>query len=169
MLHILQWFVFTTIQLLHNLDLSTTSLWARSPGRSAGGAGKGRRSILQLHVCLWNLNSTSSSPVAPCRLSCQISANQREVETSTNVNKYWKTHTKDNDLVTNVIFANQQFSSTFWCRYSNSRDVVTSSPSFSHPATRVLWRACSQARVPPSLPDNKKQLITKAVHSWSSQ
>ena len=128
-----------------------------------------RKEILQLLVCLWNLNSTSSSPVAPCRLSCQISANQREVETSTNVNKYWKTHTKDNDLVTNVIFANQQFSSTFWCRYSNSRDVIASSPSFSHPATRVLWRACSQARVPPSLPDNKKQLITKAVHSWSSQ
>ena len=84
-----------------------------------------------LHLCLWNLNSTSNSPVASRRLSCQISLNQHEVETSTNVNKYWKTHTKDND-VTNVIFANQHFSSTFWCRYSNSRDVVASSPSFSH-------------------------------------
>ena len=31
---------------------------------------------------------TSNAPVAPCRLSCQISANQREAETSANVNKY---------------------------------------------------------------------------------
>ena len=32
-----------------------------------------------------NLNSTSNSLVAPSRLSCQNSANQREAETSTNV------------------------------------------------------------------------------------
>ena len=35
--------------------------------------------------------SLSNSPVAPCRLSCQISANQGEAETSANVNKHWKT------------------------------------------------------------------------------
>ena len=51
-------------------------LRASSPGRSGGGAGKGRR------VC--NYDSTSNSPVAR-RLSCQISANQRGVETSANV------------------------------------------------------------------------------------
>ena len=33
-------------------------------------------------------------PVAPCRLSCQIPANQRETETSANVNKHWKTRAK---------------------------------------------------------------------------
>ena len=33
----------------------------------------------------------------------------------------------------------------FRCRYSNSRDVVASSPSFSCPATRVPGKACSQA------------------------
>ena len=32
-----------------------------------------------------------------------------------------------------------------WRRNSNSRDVVTSSPSFSRPTARVPWRACSQA------------------------
>ena len=48
-----------------------------------------RREILQLHVCLWNLNSTSNSPVAPRRLSCPISANQHEVEVNANVNKHW--------------------------------------------------------------------------------
>ena len=34
----------------------------------------------------------------------------------------------------------------FQCRYSNSRDVVASSPSFSGPAARAARRACSQAR-----------------------
>ena len=33
-----------------------------------------------LQLRLWNLNSTSTSPVAPQQLSCQIVANQREVE-----------------------------------------------------------------------------------------
>ena len=33
----------------------------------------------------------------------------------------------------------------FQCRYSNCREVVVSSPSFSRPATRLPWRACSQA------------------------
>ena len=33
------------------------------------------------------------------------------------------------------------------CRWnSNSRDVIASSPSFSHPATRVPWRACLQTK-----------------------
>ena len=36
---------------------------------------------------LWNLNSTSNCR----RLSCQIFANQREAETSANVNKHCKT------------------------------------------------------------------------------
>ena len=37
---------------------------------------------------LANLNSTSNSPMALRRLSCQISANQREARTSANVNKH---------------------------------------------------------------------------------
>ena len=80
-----------------------------------------RRESLQLH--LWNLNSTSNSPVAPHWLSCQISANQHEVETSANVNKHWKTCAKVNDVITYVISANQHFASIFlmqifkfkWC------------------------------------------------------
>ena len=35
----------------------------------------------------------------------------------------------------------------FRCRYSNSRDVVTSSPSFSRLTARAPRRACSQARL----------------------
>ena len=57
---------------------------------------------------LWNLTSTSSSPVASRRLSCQISSNQREAETSANVNIHWKTRAKGN-----FISANQNFASTF--------------------------------------------------------
>ena len=37
---------------------------------------------------LWDLNFTSNSPVAPHRLSRQISANQREAEMSASVNKH---------------------------------------------------------------------------------
>ena len=77
------------------------SLGASSPGRSGSGAGKGRRACN--YISLWNLNSTSNSPVAPCRLSCQISANQRKVKTSVNVNKHLKPLAKGNDVITNVI------------------------------------------------------------------
>ena len=85
-----------------------------------------------LQLRFWNLNSTSNSPVAPRRLSCQISTNQREAETSANVNKHWKTRGKGNDVIINVIFA----------RYSTSSDVVVSSPS----SSRAPRRVCSQAR-----------------------
>ena len=87
-----------------------------------------------LQLRLWNFNSTSNSPEAPRRLSCQISANQREEETSANVNKHWKTPAKGNDVITNVISANQHFASTFSMhRFPNSRDVNESFISFSRP------------------------------------
>ena len=86
------------------------SLWASSLKRSGGRAG-GRKESLQL--CLWNLNSTSNSPEAPCQLSCQISAKESGVETSVNVNKHWKTRAKGNDIIANVISTNQHFASTF--------------------------------------------------------
>ena len=45
--------------------------------------GKGKEN---LQLRLWNLNSAPNSLVAPRRRSCQLSANQREVETSANKN-----------------------------------------------------------------------------------
>ena len=99
------------------------ALWRRG--------GKGNES---LQLRLWNFNSTSNFPVAPRRLSCQISANQREEETSANVSKHWKTRAKGNDVITNVISANQHFASTFSMhRFSNSRHVNESFISFSRP------------------------------------
>ena len=68
--------------------------------------GRRRKERLQLH--LWNLNSTSNSPVAPHQLSCKISANQREAETSTNVNKHRKTREKGNEVIT-MSFCNNFF------------------------------------------------------------
>ena len=104
-----------------------------------------------LQLLLWNLNSTSNSPVAPRQISCQISANQRKAEMSGSVKKHWKTHTKGNDIITNVISTNQHFSLLFRCRYSNSRDVVASSPSFSRSAARAPQRACHRLMEYPPL------------------
>ena len=67
----------------------------------------------------------------PLRVSCQISANQREAEarTSAKVNKHWKTSAKSNDVIplsSPPISISHRF---FRQRCSNSRDVVASSPS----------------------------------------
>ena len=78
-----------------------------------GALATGREKEGDLATTLWNLNSTSKSPPAPRRLSCQISANQREAETSANVSKHWKTRAKSNYVIINVISANQHFASTF--------------------------------------------------------
>ena len=53
-----------------------SSLRASSPGRSGGGAGKGRRDC-NFVSGIW---IPPPIPVAPRRLSCQIFANQREEE-----------------------------------------------------------------------------------------
>ena len=55
----------------------------------------------------------SNSPVAPSRLSAQISAHQRDSETSVNVNQQWKTRAKGNDAITNDVSSNQHFALTF--------------------------------------------------------
>ena len=91
---------------------------------------------------LWNLKSTSNFPVAPRRLSCQISANQRDAETNANVNKHWK---KQVPMVMRSLLMSSPLISIshrlFRRRYSNSRDVVPVSPSFSRPAVRAYWQA----------------------------
>ena len=114
------------------------SLRASSPGRSDGGAGKGKES---LQLRLWKLNSTSNSPVAGRRLSCKISANQRKAETSANVNKHWKTRAKGNDVISNVISANQHFAPTF------SMQIFKIQGRSCKLSARAPRRACSQATV----------------------
>ena len=141
-----------------DLYLVTFSLRASSPGRA-----EKKKENLQLR--LWNLNSIPNSPVTPRWLSCQISTNQREAETSANVNKHWKTRAKGNDV--NIMSSPPITIShrLFWCRYSNSRDVVASSPSFSHPAARLSRRASSDAGSHLGLPKKKKQ-TNKQIQRW---
>ena len=103
-----------------------------------------RKESLQL-LGLWNLNFTSSSLVAPRRLSCQFSANEREGETRANVNKNWKTSAKGNDIITNVISANQHFASTFSMRTFKFQRRSCKLFFLYRPAARAPRRACSQA------------------------
>ena len=78
------------------------------PGSKLSGAlwrrGRKRKESMQLR--LWNLNSTSNCPVASPRPSFQIPP------ISANVSKHWKTRARGNDVITNVIFANQHFASS---------------------------------------------------------
>ena len=71
----------------------------------------------------------------PLRVSCQISANQREGEAKSNVkvNKHWKTRAKSNDAIPIIISSNQHFASIFRWIYLNSKDVVASSRSVPAP------------------------------------
>ena len=78
---------------------------AISLGRSGGGK---RKESLQLR--LWNVNSTPNSPVAPRRMTCQISANQSEAETSEkHAPRVMTSLLTGNDVITNVISTNQHF------------------------------------------------------------
>ena len=85
-----------------------SSLRASSPGHSGGGAGKGKRACNYVSGILIPPPITLRLPV-----DCQISANQREAETSANVNKHWKIRAKGNDAITSVISAKQHFASLF--------------------------------------------------------
>ena len=55
---------------------------------SRGALAAGREKEGELATTSLELNSTSNFPVACPRQNCQISANQREAETNTNVNKH---------------------------------------------------------------------------------
>ena len=90
-------------------DANKRTAWSKLCGALWRRGGKRKES---LQPRLWDLNSTSNSPVASSRLSCQFSGNQREAKTSANVTKHWKTRAKGNDVITNVISANQHFAST---------------------------------------------------------
>ena len=102
------------------LFTQTTLPWS-SPGQASLWTGLALQGTLpvgwekegNLQLCLWNLNSTCNSPVAPRWLSCQISANRGEGIMNPNVNKHWKTCAKGNDIIINVTSAKQHFVSTF--------------------------------------------------------
>ena len=140
------------LSLVNTWERCLFSQWHRWPASKLSGAlwrrGRKRKESLQLR--LWNLNSISNSPVAPRQLSCQISANQsarsrNQRECKQTLKNTWKHATW---VMTSLLKTSPRISIShrlLRCRYSNSRDVVASSPSFSRHATRVPRRACSKA------------------------
>ena len=93
-----------------------------------------RKERLQLR--LWNLNFASNFPVAPCQLSCQISANRHEAETSANEQTLKSTWKHVPRVMRSLLMSSPPISTShrlFRCRYLNSRDVVAIYPFSSHP------------------------------------
>ena len=95
---------------MHQVVAYKRSLGASSPGRSDGGAGKGRRAghyvsgiWIPPPIPLW-------LPVDWAVTFPPISMKWKWVRMET---KNWKTCSKGNDVITNVILANQHFISTF--------------------------------------------------------
>ena len=76
--------------------------------RDAQAPTRERKESLQLR--LWNLNFTSNSGISCGSPSTELSDFRQSVgaETSTNVNKHWKTRAKGNDVITSVVSANQR-------------------------------------------------------------
>ena len=113
------------------------SLRVSCPGRSGGGAGKGRRACNYVSgiVC------SPSTGLLYFRQSAR-SGNERECNQNT-----WKLVLR---VMTPLLMSSPPISilhRLFRCRYSNSRDVVASSPSFSLSTVREAQRAYSQATV----------------------
>ena len=105
--------------------------------------GKKRKESLQLR--LWNLNPSSNSLVATRRLCVsdfrQSARSENECECKQTLKNVLR-------VMTSLLMSSPPISIShrlFLCRYSNSRDVVSSSTSFSRPAPRAPWRACSQS------------------------
>ena len=118
--------------------------------------GRKRRESLKLR--LWNLNSTSNSPVAPHQLSNQISVNQCKAEN--NENKIYANIEKHVPRVMRTLLMSSPPISIshqlFRCRYSNSRDIVANPPSFSRPAAKAPRRAVKKKKdtASPTYPQN---------------
>ena len=118
------------------------SLRANSPGRSGGGTGKGTTS-LEFEFCLQFPCGSPSTERLDFRQSAR-SRNERECkQTLKNTLKLAPSVMMSLPVSSPPISISHRL---FRCRYSNSRDVVASSPSFSRPAARAPRRACPQAR-----------------------
>ena len=123
-----------------------------------------RKESLQLR--LWNLNSTSNSPLAPRRLNCQISANQRKAEMSINVNKHFKTCAKGKDVITNIISTNQHFASTFLMQLFKFQRRSSKLSFFSPPCCQSVLESLLTGYVNKHVADteNARIILTHASH-----
>ena len=126
-------------------QLSPTSLRESSQGLSGGGTGKGRT------ACKFELHLQFPGGSPPTELSDfrQSARSKNERECKQTLKK------KVPRVMMSLLMSYPPISilrRLFRCGYSNSRDVVARSPSFSRPAARAPRRACSQATYPPSRP-----------------
>ena len=136
----------TTVHGSKNRNLSSKNLKASSLGHSGSGAGNGRRAC-----------SYVSGTWIPPLISLWLPVNFKLSDFCQSVQSGNKgSSAKGDDIITNVISTNQHFTLTFLMQiYSNSRDVVASSPFFSHPASRVSQRAC----LPPNAVTDFKMML----------
>ena len=96
-----------------------------------------------LFVFLAPLRRVPSSKKSASKLSggFWLRGGKRKESLQLHVKNTWKqVRAKGNDVITNVISHR-----LFRCKYSNSRNVVARSPSFSRPTARASPRVCSQA------------------------
>ena len=80
-----------------------------------------------------------STELSDCRQSARSG-------TSTNVNNHWKIHTKDNDIISNVISANHYVALTFLMQIFKFQRRSCKLSFLYSPTARASRRACSQAR-----------------------
>ena len=97
---------------------------------------RGRKRKERLQLRLWNLSFTSNFPMAPHRLSCQISTNQPKAGTGQGECKQTLKNMFKHvpRALTSLLMSYPPITISyrlFRCRYSNSRDVAESSPSLS--------------------------------------
>ena len=84
----------------------------------------------------------------PCGSPSTKLPNFRQSARSANEREYKQTLKKHVPRVmTSLLMSFAPISISHRCRYSNSRDVVASSPSFSRPAAKAPRRACTQVNV----------------------
>ena len=97
----------------------------------------------------WNLNSTSNSPVAQHRLSCQISANQHKRRNERGCKQTLKNmcQARVMIIISNVISADQHFASTFSMQIFKFHRCSCKLYFLFSPATRLPQRAYLQASV----------------------
>ena len=114
---------------------------ANSPGLSVSGAGNGEE-LATMSLEFEFPGGSLSTELSDFRRSVsswsECECNKKTLENT------WK-HTPR--VMTSLLMSSLPIDSTPYqlFRYSNSRDVVASSLSFSRPVARVPWRACSQA------------------------
>ena len=145
--------------LLHKNDLSAptirliyrskSSLRASSPGRSGGGKGKGRSRRRACNYVSGIWIPASKKSMRKCEILSGGDDISNDVITLGTCFSMFVLHSRSFPLHADWRKSDSSVDGEpqgNWRRNSNSGDVVASSPTFSRPAARAPWRACSQVK-----------------------